>query len=134
MEMYLISGRRKSDLVELKETDVNLAAGTVRVPACKRKKQGERRPITKDALRRAHETARKKADLPDFRIHDCRDTLAIRLLCATGNLKLVLKVLDHQDIKSTLKHAHVLEEEALLARAEVNVHRHSGPRRAGPTK
>lgn len=41
MGMYLISGRRKSDWVELKKKDVNLAAGVVRVPARKRKEEGD---------------------------------------------------------------------------------------------
>jgi hypothetical protein len=41
VEMYLISGRRRSDWVELKREKVDLEAGTVRMPSRKKKRQGE---------------------------------------------------------------------------------------------
>jgi hypothetical protein len=40
-EMYLISGRRRSDWVKLPKRKVDRTAGTVRVPSRKRKKKGE---------------------------------------------------------------------------------------------
>jgi len=47
----------------------------------------------------------------DFRFHDFWHDLATKLLRETGNLKLVQKALNHGDIKSTLRCAHVLDEE-----------------------
>src|SRR5262249_49116794 len=40
-EMYLISGRRRSDWVKLQKFKVDRTAGTVRFPTRKRKKKGE---------------------------------------------------------------------------------------------
>jgi site-specific recombinase XerD len=46
-----------------------------------------------------------------FRFHDVRHDTATKLLRQTQNLKLVSKVLNHSDIKTTARYAHVLDEE-----------------------
>jgi integrase len=52
---------------------------------------------------------RTKAGVKDFRFHDYRHDFGTKLLRETGNLKLVQKALNHRDIKSTLRYAHVLD-------------------------
>lgn len=161
VEMYLISGRRRGDWVDLKKFQVDLARGIVRMPSRKKKKTGEiaisltdreieiireemekspsehvftyevqrgkdkgkRMPITVAGLRKVHETTRKMAGLPDFRIHDCRHTFASRLLRACRDLKLLMRTLDHSDIASTVRYAHVLDEDVRAARQEIRVSR-----------
>lgn len=85
--------------------------------------KGKRRPITVAGLRRAHLTARKAADLPDFRIHDCRHTFASRLLRAKRDLKLLMRAMDHSDISSTVRYTRVLDEDVRQARQESKVYR-----------
>jgi integrase len=58
---------------------------------------------------------RKTAGVVGFRFHDFRHDFGTRLLRETGNLKLVQKALNHSDIKSTLRYAHVLDSELVEA-------------------
>jgi Site-specific recombinase XerD len=51
----------------------------------------------------------------DFRFHDFRHDFGTKLLRDSGNLKLVQKALNHRDIKSTLRYAHVLDEDVAAA-------------------
>lgn len=88
-------------------------------------RKGQRRPVTVSGFRKAHETARAAADLPDFRIHDCRHTFASRMLRAHHDLKLLMRALDHSDISSTVRYAHVLDEDVRAARQEIRVSRTS---------
>ena len=53
--------------------------------------------------------------MTDFRFHDLRHDFATKLLRDSGNLKLVQKALNHADIKTTTKYAHVLDEEVAAA-------------------
>ena len=54
---------------------------------------------------------RAKAGVTGFRFHDFRHDFATKLLRDTGNLKLVQKALNHADINSTMRYAHVLDED-----------------------
>jgi hypothetical protein len=47
----------------------------------------------------------------NFRFHDSRHDLGTKPLRLTGNLKLVQRALNHSDIKTTMRYAHVLDEE-----------------------
>ena len=58
---------------------------------------------------------RAKAGVKDFRFHDFRHDFGTKLLRDTGNLKLVQRALNHADIKSTLRYAHVLDEDVAAA-------------------
>ena len=58
---------------------------------------------------------RAKAGVKGFRFHDFRHDLATKLLRNTGNLKLVQKALNHRNITSTLRYAHVLDEDVAAA-------------------
>ncbi len=50
-----------------------------------------------------------------FRFDDLRHNLATKLLRQTGNLKLVQRALNHDDLKTTLRYAHVLDTEVAEA-------------------
>jgi integrase len=54
---------------------------------------------------------RKRAGVESFRFHDFRHDFATKLLRETGNLKLVQKALNHADLKTTGRYAHVLDDE-----------------------
>jgi integrase len=73
--------------------------------------KGKRYPITLAGLRAHWHRLRKASGVVGFRFHDFRHDLATKALRATGNLKLVQKMLNHADIRHTLRYAHVLDEE-----------------------
>jgi integrase len=73
--------------------------------------KGERYPITYSGLKSAWKRIRADANVSDFRFHDYRHDFATKLLRETRNLKLVQKALNHADIKSTTKYAHVVDDE-----------------------
>jgi integrase len=58
---------------------------------------------------------RAKSGVKDFRFHDFRHDFGTKILRKTGNLKLAQKALNHRDIKSTLRYAHVLDEDVAAA-------------------
>ena len=58
---------------------------------------------------------RERAGIKDFRFHDYRHDFGTKLLRDSGNLKLVQKAMNHRDIKSTLRYAHVLDEDVASA-------------------
>lgn len=72
---------------------------------------GKRRPITYNGFRRTMSTVLKAARITDFRIHDLRHDFASKLLRKTRDLALVQKALKHVDISSTIRYAHVLDED-----------------------
>jgi site-specific recombinase XerD len=55
--------------------------------------------------------SRTAAKVTDFRFHDYRHDFATKLLRETRNLKLVQKALNHANIKTTAKYAHVVDDE-----------------------
>jgi integrase len=71
--------------------------------------RGERYPLTITGAKSAWQRLRAKAGVQKFRLHDFRHTFASRLLRDSGNLKIVQRALNHRDIKSTLRYAHVLD-------------------------
>ncbi|SRR6266404_1233347 len=77
--------------------------------------KGERYPITYNGLKSAWKRIRADAGVIDFRFHDFRHDFATKLLRDNGNLKLVQKAMNHADIKTTTKYAHVLDDEVAAA-------------------
>jgi integrase len=73
--------------------------------------QGERYPITLNGLKTQWKRLRKRAGVTGFRFHDYRHDFATKLLRQTGNLKLVSRALNHADLKSTMRYAHVSRED-----------------------
>lgn len=80
-----------------------------------KRRKGQRYPLTATVLRDRFNAARKTAGLQHFRIHDLRHTAATRILRATGNLAAVKDALKHRHIKTTLRYAHVLDDDTRSA-------------------
>jgi integrase len=77
--------------------------------------KGQRYPLTYSGAKIEWRRLRKRAGVNDFRFHDFRHDVGTKLLRATGNLKLVQKALNHSDIKTTSKYAHVHTDEVAAA-------------------
>jgi integrase len=73
--------------------------------------KGEACPITYNGTKTAWRRALAASGVKDFRFHDNRQTAATRLLRSSGNLRLVQKLLRHEDIATTTKYAHVNDED-----------------------
>jgi integrase len=73
--------------------------------------RGQRYPLTAGGVRAAWRRLRDQAEVSNFRFHDFRHDFATKMLRETRNLKLVQRALNHADIASTLRYAHVLDEE-----------------------
>jgi integrase len=74
----------------------------------------------------AWQRLRADAGVTDFRFHDFRHDFGSKLLRDSGNLKLVQKALNHGDIKSTLRYAHVLDEDVAAAVERVARRKNAG--------
>jgi integrase len=77
--------------------------------------KGQRYPLTYSGVKIVWRRLRKRAGVVGFRFHDFRHDIGTKLLRETGNLKLVQKALNHADIKTTTKYAHVLTDELAAA-------------------
>ncbi len=73
--------------------------------------KGRRYAITFNGVKTQWKRIRKAAGVVDFRFHDFRHDLGTKVLRATGNLKLVQRILNHSDIKTTTRYAHVATAE-----------------------
>jgi integrase len=73
--------------------------------------RGQRYRLTLNGTKSAWQRMRAKAGVKDFRFHDFRHDFGSKLLRDSGNLKLVQKAMNHVDIKSTLRYAHVNDKE-----------------------
>lgn len=161
-ELYLITGRRRSDWVGLTKFKIDRTAGTAKFPTRKRKEVGEivveltqreleiineecdrapdsvfvftyevqkgkdkgkRLPITAQGLRRVTDTAFRQAGIADFRRHDFRHSFASRALRAGADLRSLMGAMDHQDISSTVRYAHLAKNQVTSTRSLVTVNR-----------
>lgn len=77
--------------------------------------RGQRYPLTYTGAKTAWQRLRAIAGLTNFRFHDFRHDFGTKLLRDSGNLKLVQKAMNHADIKSTLRYAHVMDEDVAAA-------------------
>jgi integrase len=77
--------------------------------------RGQRYPLTYNGSKTAWQALRARAGVKDFRFHDFRHDFGTKVLRDTGNLKLAQRALNHRDIKSTLRYAHVLDEDVAAA-------------------
>jgi integrase len=81
--------------------------------------KGKRYPLTLSGVQSCWRYLRKRAGVVGFRFHDFRHDFGTKLLRETGNLKLVQKALNHRDIKTTTRYAHVLDDEVAKAMERV---------------
>ena len=77
--------------------------------------RGQRYPLSYNGTKTVWQRIRADAGVKDFRFHDYRHDFGTKLLRDSGNLKLVQKAMNHADIKSTLRYAHVLDEDVAAA-------------------
>jgi len=77
--------------------------------------KGKRYPLTYAAVQSYWKRLRKRSGVVGFRVHDYRHDFATKLLRHSRNLRLVQKALNHKDIKTTMRYAHVLDEEVAEA-------------------
>lgn len=96
--------------------------------------KGSRRPITYSGFKMIFKSARKSAGIEDFRIHDLRHTFATRILREKDNLKLVQELLNHSDIGTTVKYAHVQTDDLRDAMESISIAPKSPTKRASVTK
>jgi integrase len=90
--------------------------------------KGQRYALTYSGVKIAWRRLRKRAEVTGFRFHDFRHDLATKLLRQTGNLKLVQRALNHADLKTTLRYAHVLDSEVADALEQVTGSRNKSRR------
>jgi len=99
--------------------------------------KGERFPITPGGAKTHWRRLRAKSGVENFRFHDIRHDVATKLLRETGNLKIVQKALNHANIATTTKYAHVQTAEvaaaleAVAARANSHEKSHEQKIKAG---
>jgi integrase len=77
--------------------------------------RGQRYALSYNGTKAAWQRLRARAGVTDFRFHDFRHDFGSKLLRDSGNLKLVEKAMNHADIKSTLRYAHVLDQDVASA-------------------
>jgi integrase len=77
--------------------------------------KGERYPLTATALRKPFKDALTAAEVDRFRIHDLRHTRGTRIVRQTGSLAAAKEALKHRSISTTLRYAHVLDEDTRRA-------------------
>lgn len=77
--------------------------------------RGERHPMTRSGLQITFRRAVATAGIVNYRFHDNRHTAATRTLRVSGNLRLVQTLLRHEQITTTAKYAHVLDDDVLNA-------------------
>ncbi|KQM35080.1 integrase [Rhizobium sp. Leaf68] len=81
--------------------------------------KGQRYPITPEGAKTQWRRLRARSGVQNFRFHDLRHDMATRLLRETGNLKIVQRALNHSDIKTTVKYAHVYDDELTAAMVKI---------------
>lgn len=75
------------------------------------RRKGQRYHLTPTALRSPFANALKDAGINRFRTHDLRHTCGTRIVRATGSLAAAKGALKHSSINTTLRYAHVLDED-----------------------
>lgn len=76
-----------------------------------KRRAGERYPITPTILRDAMKAAKKDSGVENFRFHDFRHTRGTRIVRNTGSLAAAKEALKHRSIQTTLRYAHVLDDD-----------------------
>lgn len=88
--------------------------------------KGIRYPYSEEGWYREWKRALNAAGIEDFRFHDLRHTSATRVMRATGNLKVVQRMLGHTDISTTARYAHVNEDDVRAGMSAANLRNNHG--------
>jgi len=62
---------------------------------------------------------RKRAGIPDVRLHDCRHSFASRVLALGESLPAIAKLLGHRHIRTTVRYAHLARDSVRASAARV---------------
>jgi integrase len=73
--------------------------------------RGRRYPITITGMQTYWKRLCQRTGITNLRFHDLRHDFGTKLLRETGNLHLVQKAMNHRNIATTLRYAHVLDSE-----------------------
>ena len=144
--LLLLTGARKSELLNAKWDYMDLVSKTILVPLSKSNKtrylflspdaveliqslrtvsgkifmfspKNGKRPITN--LQRVWEDMRDQAQLADCRLHDLRHSYASFLISAGRSLFEVQRLLGHADAKTTMRYAHLASNQLIDAASSV---------------
>ncbi|WP_430727108.1 tyrosine-type recombinase/integrase [Variibacter gotjawalensis] len=85
--------------------------------------KGMRYPITSEGAKSQWRRQLRRSGVKNLRFHDLRHDTASKLLRRQKNIKLVQKVLNHADIATTSKYAHVLDEDIVAALEDFALYR-----------
>ena len=138
IRLLMLTGCRKSEILTLRWTDVDLEAGelhladakagprTVHLPptavrllealprreGCRWVFPGEDREgrFSGGGLDHVWQTLRTNAELEDVRLHDLRHSFASRALALGETLPVIGKLLGHNDIETTARYAHLARD------------------------
>lgn len=77
--------------------------------------KGQRYPINLKSAKNAFILFRDRAGLSDFRLHDLRHTALSRVVRATKDLQAAQKIGRHENITTTMRYAHILDEDVFTA-------------------
>lgn len=94
--------------------------------------RGQRYPIRYASAKTEWRRTRDRSQVVDFRFHDIRHDTATKLLRQTGNMKLVQKALNHTDMRTTARYAHVMDGEVAAA-LELVANSRKKPRKTEPS-
>ncbi|WP_084251182.1 site-specific integrase [Sphingomonas pruni] len=138
----LLTGRRKRGLLDAKWEEFSIDRKTWRIPTTKTGKP-RHVPLSQDAIAvlksiprfdncpyvvpnpetlkpftsvyNAWNAARKRAGIPDARMHDLRHSAASNLVNAGQSLYVVAKVLGHAQVRTSERYAHLSADTLLTA-------------------
>ena len=80
-------------------------------------------PLTKQKckeIKRAWRTVKEKANIENFRFHDLKHTLGTRLAQMNIPMPVIREVLDHSDMKTTMRYVHTANSQILSALNQLN--------------
>ncbi len=77
--------------------------------------KGKRYPMTVKGAKKMFIAFRNRAGMHDFRLHDLRHTALSRVVRATKNLQAAQRIGRHENINTTMRYAHILDEDVFAA-------------------
>ena len=136
IRLLLLTGCRKSEILNLRWDHIDLEAGEMRLPDTKtgprtvqlspaaakvlarvpRVKgnphviRGMRPGSRMNGLQRSWVRIRKSAGLEDMRLHDCRHSFASRALALGESLPMIGRLLGHSQVQTTARYAHLARD------------------------